>query len=207
MFMSAHSGEGTSSVAVSFGLLASRTARKPVWLIDLDLQNNPLIEALKGKFASDVGKPGRPYDASLGKMTFFDISEPGHTVTKPSLRSGKLLAAHQIYGTRLLVTRFRNEHLASGQTVRLVARDDWWQALRRSADWVIVDSPSPEVSRAGLDLASLMDGVIIVVGADRTGPEEITRLKQDIETAGGHVLGVVMNRVQKDSLFVDRLAG
>lgn len=206
MFMSAQQGEGTSSVAASFAIMTAARARRTTWLVDLDLTENASIDGFKQNFAFGVGAPGRAYDASLGTMPFYEVSAPGQTQTRASLRSGKLLAAHQIEGTRLLVTRFRNERLAYGQKVRLSTRPDWWKALRKSADWIIVDAPSLEISSGGLAVASHMDGVVLVVAADKTSTKDVTSLKEEIESAGGHVLGVVMNQLRKDSLLADRLS-
>jgi len=207
MFMSAHAGEGTSSVAASFGLMAAERARRTTWLVDLDLARSPLIGGFQEKFAYGVGAPGRAYDASLGALPFFEVSAPGQAQMRATLRSGKLLAAHQIEGSRLLVTRFRTERLAYGQKVRLSKRADWWKALRRSADWIIVDAPALEVSDGGLFVAGHMDGVVLVVEAGQTSTEAVVALKSEIEAAGGHVLGVVMNQMRKDALLADRLAG
>lgn len=207
MFMSANEGEGTSSVAASFSLITAARARKTTWLVDLNLADNPLINAFEERFAEGVGRPGRAYDASLGRMPFFDVTAPGQAHVKPSLPSGKLMAAHQIEGTRLLVTRFRNERLAYGQSVRLTARGDWWDALRRSADWIIVDAPAANVSQAGLKVAGHMDGVVLVVQSDKTDTSAINALKSEIVSVGGHVLGVVMNQMSPGSLRADRLAG
>jgi len=207
MFMAVGEGEGTSSVAASFSLLAAPRTHRPTWLVDLDLHNNSQITAFEEGFASDIGEPGRPYDASLGQKPFFEVFGPDQAEVKPALRNGKLLAAYQIEGTRLLVTRFRNGRLAYGQNVRLTARPDWWNTLRRSAGWIIVDAPSVTASSAGLGIAPLMDGVVLVVRADKTTPKEVTDLKEEVEAMGGHVLGVVMNQMRGDSLFADRLAG
>lgn len=207
MFIGVGEGVGTSSVATSFALLCADRSRKPSWLIDLDLMNNSLISAFEDEFAEGVGRPGRPYDASLGKMPFFDVSAPGQDEPKPDIRSGKLLAAHQIDGTKLLITRFRTERLAYGQKVRLSRRPEWWTALRKSADWISVDAPALETSRVGLNLVTNVDGVVLVVKGDETDVKTLSKTKQEIEIAGGHVLGVVMNQARKDSLFADNMTG
>lgn len=208
MFMSASEGTGTSSIAASFALMTADRARRTTWLVDLDLRDNPLIEAFQNGFADGVGRPGRAYDASLNQLAFYDIiSTRGAQRWDPAGVRSKLLAVHQIRGTRLMVTRFRNEHLSYGQKVRLSTRPDWWRQLRRSADWIIVDAPALDRAGAGLAMASQMDGVVLVVQADRTSPEDVTALRQEIEGHGGHVLGVVMNRMRGDSLLADRLAG
>ncbi len=207
MFMSTKEGVGTSSVAASFALKTAKRSDKTTWLVDIDFANNVLIDAFEAGFAQGVGRPGRPYDASLGQIPFFDVSAPGQAQAKASLQSGKLLAAHQINGTRLLVTRFRNERLAYGQKVRLSTRPAWWKALRKSADWIIVDAPAFEVSKASLKLAKNMDGVVLVVSGDKTDAISLTTVKREIHAAGGHVLGVVMNQMRADALLADRLAG
>lgn len=207
LFMSPSVGAGTSSVAASFAMIAAARAKRTTWLVDLDLQNNPVIDAFQERFAVGIGRPGRAYDASFGVMPFFDVRKSGKIGGKPALRTGKLLSAHQVEGTRLLITRFRNERLAQDEDVKLTPREEWWEVLRRSADWVVVDAPSIEESTAGLAIASQMDGVILVVKSDQVQTSQITSLKREIEAANGHVLGVVMNKLRGDSLLADRLTG
>ena len=207
MFVSANEGEGTSSVAASFALMTAKRSERTSWLVDLDVHKNPVFESFESGFAEGIGKPGRAYDASLGLPPFYDIISADPADSSDPVAPRKLLAAHQIDGTRLLITRFRNDRLEFGQTVRLSTRPDWWRKLRRSADWVIVDASSLKATGASLAMASQMDGVVLVVNADMTGPEDVMALRHEIETHSGHVLGVVMNRVRSDALLVDRLAG
>lgn len=191
MFMSAHEGEGTSSVAASFALTAAARAARMSWLVDLDLRENPLYTAFsKGKIHG-VGRPGHPLDASLGTSQIYSV--PG-AENDPAM--SKLLTAHQVEDMRLLVTRFRNERLKPGQRVRLEAAPDWWNALRRSADWVIVDAPALARSAAGLTFAPQMDGVVLVVEADRTSAGQVEDLRAAVEGTGAAVIGVVMNRMK-----------
>ena len=122
-------------------------------------------------------------------------------------KTQRLLAVHQIEGSRLLVTRFRNEALKKGQRVQLRTRPEWWQQVRRAASTVIVDAPSLSRSQAGLAMASQMDGIFIVLQADSTGVDEVMALRDEIEAHGGVIAGVVMNRIGADARFADRLAG
>lgn len=207
MFMAATPGEGTSSVAASFALMTAERSRRSTWLVDLDLHASPVINAFREGFAPHIGKPGRPYDASLGTGAFYDIVGPGRSPAEMAATGRKLLAVHQIQGTRLLVTRFRNTHMEPGQKVRLSTRPDWWRAVRKAADWVIVDAPALKTSGTGLAMVSQLDGVVLVVQSDKTEPEQVRALQQEIETHGGHVLGVVMNQMRGDSLLADRLVG
>ena len=202
MFISARDGEGTTSIAASFALLAARRVEKAAWLIDLDLRRNPAFRAFETGFADRIGKPGRAFDASLRQ-------DPIYSVIPRVADNGadKLLTAHEIDGARLLVTRFRNERLRQGQRIQIRTAPDWWRALRKVSDWIIVDAPSLERSPAGLAMASQMDGVILVVEADATSAEDVVAARREIEAHGGEIIGVTMNRVRADARFANRFAG
>lgn len=199
MFVAARDGEGTSSVAASFALMASRRAQKPAWLVDLDLRRNAAFKGFEHGFAKHIGSPGRAFDASLRTEQIYTVSP------RLATRGGdKLLTAHEIEGTPLLVTRFRNEHLSKGQRVHVRTEPTWWAALRQIADWAVVDAPALERSPAALTAASQMDGVFLVVEGDRTSAEEIGSARRELEAHGGEVVGLVMNRVGKDARFANR---
>tara|TARA_R110000782_G_scaffold259419_1_gene349916 strand:+ start:1373 stop:2059 length:687 start_codon:yes stop_codon:yes gene_type:complete len=200
MFVAARSGEGTSSMAASFALMAAEHAERTAWLVDLALAKNEAYDAFDASFASGVARPGRAYDASLGCAPMYELM--------PATQGGiaKLLTAHPVTGTRLLVTRFRTERLARGQVVRLRSQSGWWQALRRSTDWIIIDAPALDRSDAALDVAREADGVVLVVQAESTGAEEVANAQLAIESRGGYVIGVVLNRMRADARFAGRIA-
>lgn len=200
MFVAARSGEGTSSMAASFALMAAGQAERTAWLVDLDLAKNAAHDAFDIGFSHGVARPGRAYDASFGCAPIYDLLPASQAGT------AKLLTAHTVTGTRLLVTRFRTERLARGQGVRLRSQPAWWQALRRSTDWIIVDAPALDRSDAVLDVASEADGVVLVVRAESTGAEEVANAQLAIERRGGYVIGVVLNRMRADARFAGRIA-
>jgi Mrp family chromosome partitioning ATPase len=198
MFIAAHPDEGTSSVAASFARMAAARSTKTTWIVDLDLRRNGQYTAFAQGILKDSGRPGHALDASLGAEQIYSVTGHEH-----ELAYGKLLNAHQIEGQRLLVTRFRNDRLAPGQRVQLKSAPGWWAALRAAADWVVIDAPALEKSRAGPVFAAQADGVVIVVKADETPAADVQALRQEIEAHGGRVAGIVMNRLQEDA----RLAG
>lgn len=68
------------------------------------------------------------------------------------------------------------------------------EALRAKYDWVVVDGPPVTVySDAGI-LAGWMDGVVLVVEAERTRAEVVTQAKRALEESGAHIFGAVLNR-------------
>lgn len=201
MFVSALSGEGTSSMAASFACIAARRSDKPVWLVDLDFAHGKLYSGFEKSFARDVGRPGRAYDASLRQPPIYSIA-PKSAETKHD----KLLTAHEIRGLPLLVTRFRGERLKSGQQASFRASPAWWAALRKMTGWVIVDVPALDRSTAALTMAAEADGIILVVEADRTSATDVAGAMRDLEASGGNVLGAVMNRVGADAQFAERFS-
>jgi Mrp family chromosome partitioning ATPase len=202
LFLAAHAGEGTSSVAVSFAQIAAAHAARTAWLVDLDIRKNPLYTAFSRGIVRDAGRPLHALDASLGTEQVYAL--PGHENDKAF---EKLFNAHQLEGQRLLVTRFRNDRLAPGQRVQLRTAPAWWAALRRAADWIVVDAPAADQSRAGLAFVSQADGVVLVVKADETPAGDVERLCRDVEAHGGRVIGAVMNRVRDDARLAGRLEG
>ena len=68
------------------------------------------------------------------------------------------------------------------------------EALRANYDWVVVDgAPVTVYSDAGI-LAGWVDGVVLVVEAERTRAEVVTQAKRALEEAGAHIFGAVLNR-------------
>jgi Mrp family chromosome partitioning ATPase len=202
MFMSARSGEGASSIAASFALLAAEHARKPVWLVDLDLKRNHMFNAFAvGPFAQAFGGVGPPYSAALKTQPFFSI-EP----EDPEATSGLgLFTAHRVGETRLMVTQFDASRIKQGHAVRIRTQPAYWQAVRAATDWAVIDAPAMQLAGAGLAIASQIDRVVIVVRADETSPNDVDALRSEIESHGGRIGGVVLNRVKRDARFIDRL--
>ncbi|MEQ1610063.1 MAG: sugar kinase [Hyphomonadaceae bacterium] len=203
MFISARSGEGASSVATAFALLAAEQARKPVWLVDLDLKRNHLFNTFAvGPFADAFGGVGPPYSASLKTQPFFSVEpEP------PEAAQGLgLFTAHRVGETRLMVTQFDASRLKAGHGIRIKTQPTYWQAVRAATDWAVVDAPALELAGAGLAITSQMDRTVIVVKADETSPNDVDAARREIEAHGGRIGGVVLNRQKRDARFADRIS-
>jgi Mrp family chromosome partitioning ATPase len=68
------------------------------------------------------------------------------------------------------------------------------QELRQRFNYVLFDCPPPKDSRSVLSLATLVDGFVLVVEANRTKKEHIKNLERVIEFANGQVAGYVLNK-------------
>ena len=203
MFMAARSGEGVSSIAASFALLAAQHARRAVWLVDVDLKRNHQFNTFAvGPFAQAFGGVGPPYSAALKTQPFFTV-EPEDAEANAGLG---LFTAHRVGDSRLMVTQFDKSRLKTNQAIRIRTQPAYWQAVRAATDWAVVDAPALELAGAGLAIASQMDRVVIVVRADETTPADVDAVRREIEAHGGNVAGVVLNRRKGDARVADRFA-
>lgn len=189
----ARAGEGASTVARELARHAARGGVRSVWLMDLDLLGSPQHEAFRAE-AGRYGALGPAVAATPDGSMFFTV--------RPQLRGedgqpwpdAAYLAAHRVGAARWWVTRFRREALQPGQTVHVLTKDDYWQAMRRHADLVIVDSPSADRSHASTILAPFMDQTVLVVSAEQTDVRAPAMLRDAIVDGGGSVAGLFFNR-------------
>jgi protein-tyrosine kinase len=68
------------------------------------------------------------------------------------------------------------------------------EQFRARFDWVILDGPPVTVYSDVAILAPLVDGIVLVVQAERTRWEVVSQAKRTIEESGGRILGAVLNR-------------
>ena len=68
------------------------------------------------------------------------------------------------------------------------------QHLTRAYDLLLIDSPPVLAAQDALLLASLVDGVVVVVHTGSVTIEDLTLTKTRLEEAGGRILGAVMTR-------------
>lgn len=174
MIMGAGRQTGASTVAREFARIAAARSRRGVWLFDLDLANNPQRRLL-------VPQQGTAFDAGFGRNPFWRV--------EPEVARARLVARQA--EQRLYVTEFQR---APGEVQRLTLRGapDYWNAVRQSIDLAVVDAPGN--NRAVLALAADMDGVILVSDERRPNPDAINARREAIESRGGVVAGLILNR-------------
>jgi Mrp family chromosome partitioning ATPase len=61
-------------------------------------------------------------------------------------------------------------------------------------DWVLFDAPPVNHFDEGLALSGMVDGVVMVIQAEKTRWEVAQSAKQRLEDSGGRILGVVLNK-------------
>ncbi len=84
----------------------------------------------------------------------------------------------------------------AGDTALLNPRSlrNCWDRLRQDYEWVILDSPPVEDSPLALALAPTVDGVVLVLAAERTRYAVAAQARDALLASGANLLGTVLNR-------------
>lgn len=167
-FISARSGEGTSTVAQDFAAaLASETQQK-ILLLDAG-------QLYAERFMA------HGIDPSLGMVDALALNMQ-HTQAVHSIGSG-------IYIARW-VGREENHSLAGK-----LARDaSFWKSMRALFDTIIIDAPALETSFDGVAFAARADATVLVVEAESTRQQVVEKLRDTLRDAGARLIGIVMNK-------------
>lgn len=206
-FACANSGEGASTVAREFARLAAVRARKPVWLIDADLAQPTQQEAVAGE-PERFGRLGAAASSSPNGSSFFAVAPPVMGRDNKPIAPARLMTARPCLGGRLWITRFRAEVLRSGQRAEPLPDPRYWDAMRKHADTVVIDAPAADRSDLCITLAPYVDATVLIVAAESTAANEPVILRDEIESVGGRIAGVVVNRsTYSPPAFLRRLTG
>lgn len=192
--ISARRGEGASTVARELALFAARRAGRKTWLVDMDLGTAAQYQALAAD-PERYGALGPPVAASPDGSAFFTVQPPAPRPDGGVWPDARYLSAHGVGGTRFWVTRFSREALRGPQKVHVIPGAEYWTALRRHAEVVIIDSPSADRSQAGLAIAQHMDQTVLVVSAQQPDVKPPAQLRDALAAAGGRCAGLFFNQV------------
>jgi capsular exopolysaccharide synthesis family protein len=86
---------------------------------------------------------------------------------------------------------------------------DVLKQLRQSYEWVLLDAPPILTIADTAILCPSVDGLVLVVAAERTARHAVQRAVEQVTTVGGRVVGVVLNRVdlERNSYYFGRYYG
>lgn len=191
--VAARRGEGVSTLAREMALVAARRHGLIVWLVDADLAGSPQHLALAAD-AARYGDLGPALAASPDGSAFFKVEPEGLTPEGLAMPDAAYLHAHQVGDARWWVTRFRREAMTGRQDVQILPTREYWNALRRHADVIIVDCPAADRSQAALTLAPSMDQTVLVVAADEPDIRAPALLRDALSAAGASIAGLFFNR-------------
>ncbi len=174
---SAAPGEGKTTVASCLAITAS-LAGETVLLIDGDLRRSAL--------ASAIGIAG--------------------AIGLTEILSGEAAVAEGIHRLTLFGrsprAAFVNVMAGGTKSPIVLPAVDWpkartaFQSISQMFDMVLVDSPPILAANDALLLASVVDAVLLVVGAGSAKLDELRRAKEQLEQTGTPVIGAVLNRFE-----------
>ena len=161
-------GAGVSTVALNLAMVAAKNCDQPVLLLDLSTAHSTFPARLG--IYSDPGL----HDALAGGP------RPGENAAATPIRNLSLLAAN----------RFGPGHALSVDGRRL---GDMLQALKQEFGFIVVDLPTVESSLCFAASAAL-NGVLLVMEAERTSFEAAARAKRRLMQANATILGAILNK-------------
>jgi capsular exopolysaccharide synthesis family protein len=168
---SCHRGEGVSSVAASVAISLAKNAAGRILLVDTNL-GQPSVHKIFG-----VDRlPGLSDILGSGQLNALAI-KPSHINNLDLLTAGN--------GEPNLRLLFDSQTFA-----------DQLGLWRREYSFVIFDTPPLTEVSVGTRLATLADGVIFVVEAERTRQEVVQQAQEMLTQAQVNILGVVLNKRQ-----------
>jgi protein-tyrosine kinase len=169
LFVGSRSNEGTSTIARQLARTVSLRMEKNVLLIDLD-RSRPDLHVYGGlKHEREVNQ----------------AEQSGSSLDK---------TLHRVEETSLYVMPLFQTSVLTPRTIEAAKGGDFWEPLKERFDLIIVDSPPATKFPDGPGIVSQVDGVILVVEAEKTGWQVALSVKEKIIKHGGNILGIAFNK-------------
>lgn len=169
LFVGSRSKEGTSTIARELAKTVSSRMGKEVLLVDCDGSCNGLV-----------------YPDADPDLKLEEVLATGEQIEK---------VLCPVDGTSLsILPLFRWAASPRPQTVDFGNGGGFWNLLKEKFELVVVDFPPAMMFANGPSIISLVDGVVIVVEAEKTRWQVALSVKEKIVKSGGTVLGIVFNK-------------
>ncbi len=166
-------GEGKTLTAVNLALTLAAQEGKTL-LVDADLRKPMTHEILPAKKSPGLS------DVLVGKASAAEAVQEGiKETTLAYLASG----THVPSPADLLTNRSMRGLL---------------DGLKKTYDWIVVDTPPVGAVAEPLILAPMTDGAVVVTGAEMVPRKAVLHTLERIHDTGARILGLVLNRAQVD---------
>jgi Mrp family chromosome partitioning ATPase len=168
-FIGSREGEGTSTIVREFGLMIAKKLDRSVLILDAD-QINP------------------------GQHLFFGITpEYGwEDMLRDDGEIDKVL--YQVKDSNLYVCPVSPNGPFTHHVFDSPKIEALWNKLKERFDLILVDSPPATSSPDGIAISRNVDGVVLVLEAEKTRWPVADSVKDKITNNGGKILGVVFNK-------------
>jgi len=167
-FIGARVGEGTSTIVREFARVTTDLIGRSVLLLDADR-----------------------YQPSLDH--FFGYGHNLSWIDALKSEGFNAEAFHRVEQSKLFVSPSCNSAVSTPEIFNSKF-ESMCQNIRTKFDMVLIDSAPLTISPDGLAIASKVDGVILVVEAEKTRWQTVRQMRDSISRVGGNILGVVLNK-------------
>jgi protein-tyrosine kinase len=168
LFASPTRGEGTSTVLTNFATSLAADGDR-VLLVDANLRTPSLHSAFR------LGAERGLTDLLLGNLTLGEVIK-------------------QTDVPNLSMTTCGTPHPNPFVLLESDSLKDHVEDMKANADWVLLDCPTITSCNDAASLAGSVDGLILVLEAEKTRWEVAENARKSIKGGNGNVLGVVLNK-------------
>ncbi len=168
-FIGSRAGEGTSTIVREFARIAAERIGRSVLLLDADR-----YQGTQSRFFSVASQ-----------YSWINVLQESGEVGP---------AIHRVGESDFFFSPAGNSSDPTPEFFNSPRLEGFWENLKLKFDLVLIDSPPLTVSPDALALVSKVDGVVLVVEAEKTKWRTARSVKEQIERVGGNILGVVFNK-------------
>ena len=167
-FIGAREGEGTSTIVREFARVSADMVGDSVLLLDAD-RHHPCQDH------------------------FFDIRDKSGWLDALRSEGASRDAFHRVGQSNLFLSPGCNSAVTTPEVFNSKF-DEICQGFRDGFQLILIDSAPMMVSPDGLAIASRVDGIVLVVEAEKTRWQAVKMMRDSISRVGGNILGVVLNK-------------
>lgn len=168
-FIGSRKGEGTSTLVREFAMVAAQHSTKPVLLVEADLINPSQYQAF--------GIPAKP---------------PLDHV----LKEGKAIegVASQVDKSNLFLATLSSKTQSALTDRTFLRPTEMWELVRDQFSLILIDSSPASITSDSLALCESVDGIVLVVEAEKTRAVVAKNVKDLILMREGNLLGMVFTK-------------
>lgn len=169
--ISCYRGEGVSTIASNLAATFAQSSDNHVLLVDINYRDPSAHQIFGVKLSPGLGE------------IFFNGQDIKTVIQPTVLKNLFILSAGEIEKDSNI--NFESQAFA-----------DLLHTLKHDYSFVIFDTPPIDVTSSTARLASLLDGVILIIESERVRWEAAQRVKEQLVKANTNILGVVLNKKQ-----------
>jgi len=168
-FIGSRIGEGTSTLIREFALTAAKHSNKPVLLVEADF-----------------------YQPSQNQAFAIESKPPLEQV----LQEGKALdgVISQVEESNLFLASLSSKIQRSLTDRSFFGSTDMWKTAREQFSLILIDSSPATVTTDSLAICETVNGVVLVLEAEKTRSAVVQEVKRQILMREGNLLGIVFTK-------------